>query len=74
MSQLRGEIAVATGASKGIGASQAEPPMNEQLLTENASPKQVLLKFYEAEANYMKAFEEAAPPALTRCRQRWIRR
>ena len=33
--------------------------MNEQLLTENASPKQVLLKFYEAEANYMKAFEES---------------
>ena len=32
--------------------------MNKQLLTENASPKQVLLNFYEAEANYMKAFEE----------------
>ena len=58
MSQLRGEIAVATGASKGIGTSIAEQPMNEQLLTVNASPKQVLLNFYEAEANYMKAFEE----------------
>ena len=32
--------------------------MSEQLSAANASPKQVLLNFYEAEANYMKAFEE----------------
>ena len=56
MSQLRGEVAVVTGASK--GASKAEPSMEEQRLTVNTSPKQVLLNFYEAEANYMKAFEE----------------
>ncbi len=59
MNQQRGEVAVVTGASRGFRDSKAEPPMNEQLLTENASPKQVLLNFYEAEANYMKAFEES---------------
>ncbi len=32
--------------------------MSAQLSAMDATPKQVLLRFYEAEANYMKAYEE----------------
>ena len=53
MSKLAGKNAVVTGAPKGIGASIAE-----HLATAELTPKDALLCFYEAEANYMKAFQE----------------
>ena len=53
MSKSSGKVAVVTEASKGIGASIAE-----HLAASELTPKDALLRFYEAEANYMKAFQE----------------
>ena len=53
MSKSSGKVAVVTEASKGIGASIAE-----HLAASELTPKDALLRFYEAEANYMKAFQQ----------------
>ena len=53
MSKLVEKVAWVTGASKGIGASLAE-----HLAASELTPKDALLRFYEAEANYMKAFQQ----------------